>query len=319
VQFGGNEGEHVQFAVCVFGNLYQHVDGGPICVRRERTGAWSEGDWRPAEGGHGHGGRVGHRAPGRAYPPLLRAPLDGSGGLGKIGSAISSDAIHFTVEPGLREPTHRGAQDGFASPFVFQLPGRGYRLFYTGGGGISSETSADGLTFTRDPRRRLAENALAPLVTQQGQPVCSAIVKLAERRYRMYCSQEVQAGASSGNTLGTRAIFSAVSSDLLTWTPEPGIRIGPGAPSLTEDAAHPTAIANTDGSVTLIYYRYPVGGPEPQEMISISKDGLAFSSEADTGIRGTEPSLLRRTDGSLLVYYGEQTPAAGSTIWLARG
>ena len=245
--------------------------------------------------------------------------LDGSGGLGKIGSAISSDAIHFTVEPGLRQPTHRGAQDGFASPFVFQLPGGGYRLFYTGGGGISSETSADGLTFTRDPGLRLAENALAPLVTQQGQPVCSAIVKLAERRYRMYCSQEVQAGASSGNTIGTRAIFSAVSSDLLIWTPEPGIRIGPGAPSLIEDAAHPTAIANTDGSVALIYYRYPVGGPEPQEMISISKDGLAFSSEADTGIRGTEPSLLRRTDGSLLVYYGEQTPADGSTIWLARG
>jgi hypothetical protein len=244
--------------------------------------------------------------------------LDGSGGLGKIGSAISIDGIHSTVEPGLREPAHRGAQDGFASPFVFQLPDGRYRLFYTGGGGISSETSADGMTFTRDAGLRLAENALAPLVTQQGQPVCSAIVKLADGRYRMYCSQEVQAGASSGNTLGTRTIFSVVSSDLLIWTHEAGIRIGPGAPSLTGDAAHPTAIANPDGSVTLIYYRYPVGGPEPQEMISTSTDGLVFSSEADTGIRGTEPSLLRRNDGSLLVYYGEQTPTAGSTIRLAR-
>src|SRR5207244_8126402 len=108
-----------------------------------------------------------------------------------------------------------------------------------------------------------------------------------------------------------------VSSDLLTWTPDPGIRIGPAARWLTGRANHPTALVNSNGSVTLVYDRNPPG-PIEEEMIATSGDGLDFRAEADTGIVGTEPSFARLSDGSLLLYHREQSAASGSLIHVPR-
>jgi hypothetical protein len=244
-----------------------------------------------------------------------------------IASAISSDTLHFSIEPGIREPADRAPMEGFASPFVFQIPDGRYRLFYNGcqgtnGGprcGIFSEISSDGLTFVRDPGLRLPR--FSPYI-QGEEPRCSAIVKLSDGRYRMYCSQQVTPNIAP-NILGSgvSAIFSAVSSDLLNWTPEPGVRIGPAASSLTGDARHPTVVANSGGSVTLVYYSNPASGPGlPREMIATSKDGLTFDSETDTGIKGTEPSFVGLGNGSGLLYYGDgaDPPTDGSTIHVAR-
>ena len=244
-----------------------------------------------------------------------------------LASAISSDGVHFSIEPGIREPADRAPMEGFASPFVFQVPDGRYRLFYNGcqgvnGGprcGIFSEISSDGLTFVRDPGLRLPR--FSPFI--QGEEVrCTAIVKLSDGRYRMYCSQQVTPDIAP-NILGSgvSAIFSAVSSDLLNWTSEPGVRIGPGAPSLTGDARHPTVVASSGGSVTLVFYSYPASGPGlPREMIATSKDGLTFDSETDTGIKGTEPSFVGLGNGSGLLYYGNgaDPPTDGSTIHVAR-
>lgn len=52
-------------------------------------------------------------------------------------------------------------------------------------------------------------------------------------------------------------------------------------------------------------------------MISTSADGLTFSVEYDLGLAGTEPSIMKRADGTMLLYYGGQTPTAGSTIYVA--
>jgi hypothetical protein len=235
----------------------------------------------------------------------------------EVGSAISSDGINFAVEAGNRVAG--------SSPFVYPLPSGGYRLYYSALGGIESATSSDGLTFTSDPGMRIAQNGFGPVVGGHSSLNCSAIVRLANGTYRMYCSQAVKAATQPIDSLGDRAIFSATSPDLLNWTPDSGIRIGPGAPTLTGDSDHPTVIVNSDGSVTLIYTCQDPGssssitGPPPQEMIATSQDGLTFSSETDTGVSGTEPSVVSLSNGSLRLYYGNETPSTGSTISLATG
>jgi hypothetical protein len=239
----------------------------------------------------------------------------GAGGPGTLGSAISSDGVHFTAEAGLRQPADATPLEGFASPLIYALPGGGYRLFYNGCHGpgqcgISSSTSTDGLTFVADAGLRLPE------LTSLNQPVCSGIVKLAAGGYRMYCSQDVQLAAIG--PASANAVFSATSPDLLNWTLEAGRRLGQGAPTLTNDAQHPTAIANADGSVSLIYYQRRTNSTTPREMISTSTDGLTFTTEYDLGLAGTEPSFVLRSDGSMLLFYGNQTATTGSTISLAR-
>src|SRR5438132_9625347 len=69
-----------------------------------------------------------------------------------LASAISSDGIHFSIEPGIREPADVAPMEGYAGPLVFRLPDGRYRLFYEGcrsagpACGIFSEVSSDGLT-----------------------------------------------------------------------------------------------------------------------------------------------------------------------------
>src|SRR5439155_4985300 len=139
------------------------------------------------------------------------------------------------------------------SQFVFRLPDGRYRMFYNGCDpavfvfpctiGVLSETSSDGLTFVRDPGLRLVLPHFEGC--QNCGPICSAIVKLPDGRYRMYCSREVTPRPAPRQP-GVEAILSAVSSDLYTWTPDPGIRIGPGAPRVTGFADHPAAVTNPD-------------------------------------------------------------------------
>jgi hypothetical protein len=239
---------------------------------------------------------------------------------GRIGSAISSDGTHFTVESGTRDPSDATLNEGFSSPLVFPLPGGGYRLFYNGchpgGCGESSATSSDGLTFVSDPGLRF------PSPIANDQPACGGIAKRADGTYRMYCSAKVSSTVVGSATLTVSAVFSAVSSDLLAWTVESGFRIGPGAPSVTGDANHPTPIVNQDGSVSIVYNynRPPTIATRPVfsgDMIATSKDGLAFDSEIYTGIIGSEPAFLKRADGSLLLYHGNHTATDGSTIDVA--
>jgi hypothetical protein len=106
----------------------------------------------------------------------------------------------------------------------------------------------------------------------------------------------------------------------LTWTAEPGIRIGPGAPVLTESAEHPFAIANADGSMTLYYGKFTGGGGASSEGLyhSISAGGLTFEQESYDVFFGNDPDVLRLSDGTLALYYGQFSPQVDGTINLAR-
>jgi hypothetical protein len=98
------------------------------------------------------------------------------------------------------------------------------------------------------------------------------------------------------------------------------VRLGPGAPVLTDSAEHPFALANPDGSVTLYYGKFAGPGSPVTEGLyeSTSADGLTFTQETYDVYFGNDPDVLRLVDGTLVAYYGLFDPAVGGTINVAR-
>ena len=235
-----------------------------------------------------------------------------------VGSAISTDGRRFTAEPGERVSPWKdgGFTNGVGSPFIYRLPTGEYRLYYATNGGLGSSTSADGLTFTKDPGMRLPKGVFTDAVSQAAL-FCSAIVPLPNAAYRMYCTQGVKTVQINAATLNDRAVFSATSTDLLDWTPEPGVRLGPGS-SNRFDADHPTVLVSTPaGGVTLAYDRRRGAPGEWKvfgEFMATSKDGLTFGKEIFTGIEGSEPTYVPINAKSGFLYYGKFSPERGSTI-----
>jgi hypothetical protein len=229
-----------------------------------------------------------------------------------IVSAISltPEGASFTTESGTRLP------DGSGMPRVVPNPSGGWRLYFASGDGIKSAVSADGLTFTIENGFRVTKDAAGFTGTTVSATTGPTLVRLTDGRYRMYFSDLPRPGDPPGG----HRIKSAVSRDQLTWMVEPGIRIGPGAPVLTESAEPPCAIANADGSMTLYYGKFTGGGGTSPEGLyhSTSADGLAFEQESYDVFFGNDPDVLRLSDGPLALYYGQFSPQVGGTINLAR-
>ena len=230
-----------------------------------------------------------------------------------IVSAVSTgvDGAAFVAEPGARLP------DGSGMPRVIANPVGGWRLFFISGSGIRSATSTDGVTFTVEAGFRITAEAAAFAGTTTAGAVSGAtVIRLADGRYRMYFSDLPRPGDPPGRHL----IKSAVSSDQLAWTVEAGVRLGPGAPVLTDSSEHPFALVNPDGSVTLYYGKFDAGtsGKTEGTYQSTSPDGLTFQEETLDVYFGNDPDALRLADGTLVLYYGLFDPQIGGTINLAR-
>lgn len=229
-----------------------------------------------------------------------------------IVSAISltSEGASFTPESGTRLP------DGSGMPRVVPNPSGGWRLYFASGDGIKSAVSADGLTFTIERGFRVTTEAAGFTETTVSATTGPTLIRLTDGRYRMYFSDLPRPGDPPGG----HRIKSAGSSDQLSWTVEPGIRLGPGAAVLTESAEHPFALANPDGSTTLYYGKFTGGGGSSPEGLyhSTSADGLTFELERYDVFFGNDPDVLRLSDGTVALYYGQFSPQVGGTINLAR-
>lgn len=232
-------------------------------------------------------------------------------GLGVV-SAISlgPDGTTFVAEPGARLP------DGSGMPRAVVLPDTRIRLFYTTGDGIASAISADGLNFAGEPGFRITATQAAFSGTTVRATSGATVVALADGRYRMYFSDLPRPGDPPGGHL----VKSALSTDQLTWTLEPGVRLGPGALTLSESAEHPFALSNPNGSVTLYYGKFGNTGSANAEGVyqSTSTDGLTFTAETLSVGFGNDPDAVRLVDGTLMLYYGRFDPAVGGTINAAR-
>jgi len=225
--------------------------------------------------------------------------------------SVGTDGASFIPEAGARLP------DGSGMPRAVAMQGGGWRLFYISGDGIRSAVSTDGLNFTvEDEFRITAEAAGFTGSTAGGATSGATLTQLADGRYRMYFSDLPR----PDDTPGGHWIKSAISTDQLTWVVEEGVRLGAGAPVLTDSAEHPFALANPDGSVTLYYGKFTGPGSATTEGLyeSTSTDGLTFNTETYDVFFGNDPDALRLADGSLVVYYGLFDPAIGGTINMAR-
>ena len=235
-------------------------------------------------------------------------------GLTESVSAVSSDGLIWTKEPGIRVGIGQYAGWGVSSPEVVRLPDGTYRMYYTGhqtqnvydNYRILSATSSDGINWTQE---------LGIRINNDGQydsryAYAPDIIVLPDGTYRMYYT-----GLVSGSWY---RILSAVSSDGLSWTKESGVRIPPAFNVTSGDT-----IILSDGTYRMYYSVH--GGTSGGAMIisAVSSDGLTWIKES--GIRvdnggiydfwgAAGPHIVELPDGTYRMYYNGYDGAAGHIL-----
>ncbi len=174
------------------------------------------------------------------------------------------------------------------SPCIVRLLSGGYRLFYTAVGPakpfqdcqgyILSAVSEDGLTFQKEPGIRLVPQPKIPHMSLR--VLSPSVAMCADGRWRMYFESR---GPASIPTV----ICSAISSDMLNWELEDGIRWqAPGGVGGVRYLALP------DGRGRFYCFEsvYGPGGPSHGTRISqgivsaITSDGLQFEREPNVRV-----------------------------------
>lgn len=255
------------------------------------------------------------------------------GSPGGMVSLISTDGVSFTKESGIRLELPLqltgNVRASFGMPNIVRLDDGRAKMFMnlisssdsSVKPGIYSFTSSDeGLTWSIDSGIRV-DMAATGLTFM----TCCGIVKIRTGGWRMYFSDALTSiNPQTGFiTLLDPKIKSAFSTDLTTWTVDAGIRMGPGAASITGNAYHPGGITNNDGSVTLVYFRQ---APPNQHitMYATSADGLSFTVERKTnfgvaetaGLAAGDPFMLRLDNGDVRMYFNWGGATSG-TIYTA--
>ena len=231
--------------------------------------------------------------------------IDGGGECSGFGSQPDSIFLPDNGDSPIEEAGRRFTFGGNVGPHrrIFELPDGRYRMYFSTSmdspqTGIGSAISSDGLNFEEEPGLRIS-------IEQAGvdpRPALSVgeIVQTPDGRYRMYFSS--MAFQERDPERDVEVIKSAVSSDLLTWEVEEGDRIGGESP-LPGSGEHPSAIVNSDGSVTLFY-----GRPSNEWGLysSTSIDGLNFTEEQFLIPRVLDSSFVAQTDGTILGFIGRR-------------
>lgn len=183
----------------------------------------------------------------------------------------------------------------WGEPRVVVIAG-GLRMFYMQDNGIASATSVDHVTWRQEPGLRITPAQAFVRATTTG-----SVVPMAGGGYRMYFSALRDTPSDPATPMK-----SATSPDQLAWTMDPGVRIGPGAPFLDQNATDPFALNNPDGSVTAWYFVQPASGSAFQGTSGLyaatSTDGLEFRTSTITGIPGGNPNVIVRADGVRMMY-----------------
>lgn len=217
------------------------------------------------------------------------------------------------------------------SPCIVRLPAGGYRLFYTAVGPakpfpdcqgyILSAVSEDGLTFQTEPGIRLTPQPKIPHMSLR--VISTSVTMCADGRWRMYFESR---GPASIPTV----ICSAISSDMLHWELEDGIRWqAPGGVGGVRYLALP------DGRGRFYCFEsvYGPGGLANGTRISqgivsaITSDGLHFEREPGYRVRDKQSEYdsagittgeviapLRAGAAWTMFLSAWQLPAAGASI-----
>ena len=236
--------------------------------------------------------------------------------------AESSDGKVFT-----RVGNAFGGDRGQGMPRVVKLSDGRFRMFNSTSEGVSCSISSDGLIFTSEKTICISK-ANFPAATRG--LTSPGIVRLSDGSYRAFFSDMVMAGTGPD----PHQVFSATSTDGLTWTADSGIRIGAGATNITRSAEHPAAAIHSDGSITLFYYDNAArGGKDAMGMpiLENGAQGLWYATSTDGGLTfgnehqmifpsslghgfGNDPDVFLDKDGSLILWAGGFDPTIGGYI-----
>ena len=241
---------------------------------------------------------------------------------GGFGSAISSDGVKFTIEPGVRLATPvqvGGVLSSFVKPVAVRMDDGRIRLFATAVSGVpdgiySFTSSDEGLTFTPDAGARIT-------LAASGLIGVGSVVKTKGGGWRMYFNDNPPSTVGAGGVivLGSPKTLSATSSDLTNFSVDAGVRVGTGA-TLSGAAQSAGAVLNADGSTTIVYFRNIPG----YALQSTSADGLNFTTEVHAGfgtnervpIPAIDAYLLTLANGDVRMYFNYGNNVAG-TIYTA--
>ena len=204
-------------------------------------------------------------------------------------SATSADSgSTWVVDSGFRWPTTIDSSLGHIS--VTTAPEGGFRAYVRNERGISSVYSSDGQTWTAESGIRIAPSAFGLSKLDGG-----SVIRLPDGRYRMFIGDESSYFSRCGSDKSVNVkIYSATSSDQLTWTPDSGYRIGPELG--TRCNLHPHAFVDSAGKIGIIFHvNNDIENANSQWQSSchyaLSEDGLTFKSVIRI------PVLLKKTSG----------------------
>jgi len=226
--------------------------------------------------------------------------------------AISTDSTGtaFTVEGAcmlVPDTATNETPPAWGEPRVTPVTG-GLRMFYLQDRGIASATSTDHIIWRQEPGLRITAAQAGVQGTTTG-----SVVALRTGGFRIYFSSLRDTPSDPATVMK-----SATSTDQINWTMDPGVRVGPGAPFLDQNATDPFAMANSDGSVTAWYFVQQAAGSSFQGTSGLyaatSTDGLEFRTSFPTGIPGGNPNVIVRADGVRMMYLSSTDPSSGPGI-----
>ncbi len=219
-------------------------------------------------------------------------------GQGKgVVSATSKDGLKFKAESGARLP------DGSGMPRAVKLSNGKIRIYYVDAGKISSAISSNGVSFTKESGTRISPPSGVSEISGVSTPV-----KLADGKWHIFFSELPKPGAM----VKPMHVYSATSSDLLTWKNQSGVRVGGGKSAAS--AEHPDAVVNKDGKLILYFFVN-----NPQKLVyATSTDGLKFSEAKDTGLDCNDPNIVNVSGDNYRIYCGLFDDEIGGIIKSAK-
>lgn len=198
----------------------------------------------------------------------------------------------------------------YANVDIVPLGDGRFRAYLMSFGGVISAISADGRTFALEEGVRLPSGEH------------HALVRLPDGRVRMYYSRS---GPSDPDDPSS-GVLSALSSDGLTFEPDPGVRLRPGADGEPDDAGiiHPHVIEVRGGGYRM-YYDADAGARPGNDdapnwkgiRSATSSDGLEWSKDRGFRIRKGMQGLswadlvwspfAQRRGKRTIIYFGAET------------